>query len=251
MPYSDNKIRCVLIYHLGKRGDVEAGNVLIAHYDYALHHERELHSQDHGNLYGGDVNSEEVVSMVIGKDPPGMVTEDSKIGGFKVVESENHHVVYGADKNGLCLSVIMGLKYPSRVAIKMLIELYDEFSKKFGTKADVAKHDALTRQSKNMIKEVCEKYADVSNVDAAAGVLGQVDAVKGKMAQNITNMLANTEKASDIARESDVLAEQANVFQKRGHDIKNKMWWENMKQTLLLSAIIGFIILLIIYSMMK
>lgn len=42
--------------------------------------------------------------MVVGNDPPGSsgVGEEGVLGGFKVVQSDMHQVVYGADSEGLC-----------------------------------------------------------------------------------------------------------------------------------------------------
>lgn len=40
--------------------------------------------------------------MVVGNDPPSGVAEEGVLGGFKVVMSDMHQVVYGADSEGLC-----------------------------------------------------------------------------------------------------------------------------------------------------
>lgn len=38
----------------------------------------------------------------MGNDPPNGVGEEGVIGGFKVVGSDMHQIVYGADSDGLC-----------------------------------------------------------------------------------------------------------------------------------------------------
>lgn len=40
--------------------------------------------------------------MVVGNDPPASVGEEGVLGGFKIVQSDMHQVVYGADSEGLC-----------------------------------------------------------------------------------------------------------------------------------------------------
>jgi len=95
---SDSKLRCLLAYRLG------AEPVVVAKYDYASQYETHAGSSgDAGTLYGGrDKNYADAVALVIGNDPPGQVKESNKIGGFKVVQSEVHQVVYGADSDGIC-----------------------------------------------------------------------------------------------------------------------------------------------------
>jgi len=39
---------------------------------------------------------------VVGNDPPAGVAEEGVLGGFKVVQSDMHQGVYGADSEGLC-----------------------------------------------------------------------------------------------------------------------------------------------------
>lgn len=238
----DNKLRCIVAYRL-PGGDVKDGGVVVAKYDYASQYEGQGGS---GSLYGGkDKNYADAVAMVIGNDPPGKVGESSKIGGFKVVESDIHHVVYGADRDGICLAVITGLKYPSRVAITMLTELYGEFSEKFGLQAAAATTDSLSKKAKPMFAAICKKYGDPANVDKASSVLGQVENVKGKMSQNISSLLKNTEKAETIAQQSEQLSEQANVFKRKSNDLKKQMRWKNLKMTIILVAIVTAIILII------
>ena len=48
------------------------------------------------------------VAKVIAGDPPGGLAEGGKVGGFKVVQSDQHQVVYGADKDGICKSAFPG-----------------------------------------------------------------------------------------------------------------------------------------------
>merc|ERR1719273_298188 len=241
----DNKLRCVVAYRL-PRGDVKDSGVVVAKYDYASQYESRGGS---GSLYGGkDKNYADAVAMVVGKDPPGRVGGSSKIGGFKVVESEVHHVVYGADNDGICLAVIAGSAYKSRVLIKMMTELYGEFNQKFGNKALSATANSMTGKTKSMLYHICKKYADVKKVDAASGVLDQVDAVKGTMATNISSMLKNVEKADAINQQTEELNEAASVFKKRGGDLKNKMWWADLKQTLILSVIVLTVVGLFVYK---
>jgi hypothetical protein len=94
---SDNKLRCTLAYRL------EAGHtVCIAKFDHASDYESHGGATETG-LYGGrDQSYAAAVAKVIENDPPSGLSEPGTIGGFKVVQSDQHQVVYGADANGIC-----------------------------------------------------------------------------------------------------------------------------------------------------
>jgi vesicle-associated membrane protein 7 len=128
----------------------------------------------------------------------------------------------------------------------MLTELYGKFAPKFGLQAQSATVNSLTTKSKPMLRAVCEKYDDLSKVDKAKSLIGQVDSVKGKMQNNIAGMLSNTEKADSLAERSNQLNEQANVFKKKSTDLKKHMRCKNLKMTLILSGVVIGILCIIL-----
>ena len=143
-------------------------------------------------------------------------------------------------------ATITGTQYPSRVAIAMLQDLYKEFTAKHGDNAKTAAENSLSKKAKPVFQQVCKKYEDPTGVDKTSKILGQVDAVKGQMQDNIANMLKNTEKAEDMAAKSEQLNEQASVFKKRSTDLKKQMQWKNLKMTLILGGVVLLIILVIV-----
>jgi len=237
---SDNKLRCALFYRIENGGNA----VCIAKYDHAGQYE--THGGAESSLYGGrDKSYAEAVGGVVSNDPPSGLAQNATLGGFKVVQSDQHQIVYGADIDGLCCATITGTQYPSRVAIAMLQDAYSDFSSKFGDAAKTAAENSLSKKAKSILQNVCKKYEDPSSVDKTQKILGQVDAVKGQMQDNIASMLKNTEKAEDMAAKSEQLNEQASVFKKRSTDLKKQMQWKNLKMTLILGGIILVIVLAI------
>ena len=120
---SDNRLRCVLVYRLESgsgsgggsfdadqdgmalsdlSGGSKVGVTVLAKHDHASQYEA-TGGADSGTLYGGrDKDYAEAVALVIGNDPPAGSSEAGSIGGFKVIQSEMHQVVYGADSDGIC-----------------------------------------------------------------------------------------------------------------------------------------------------
>lgn len=258
---SDSKLRCALVYRLvGNRpssddtGDGIAltnmgGSVtLLAKYDHASETEGTT-----GGLYGDkEKNYADAVGLVIGGDAPAGVSEENTIGGFKVVQSDVHQVIYGADSEGLCIAVVTGLKYPSRTAIQMLTELYTPYSEQFALQAKSATNGALTKKSKSLLSQHCKKYDDSSKVDKASALNSKVEIVKGQMQDNIAAMLKNTEQAETLAERSNQLNEQANVFQKKSKDLKKQMRCKNIKMTIILtSLVVGILVIVLVPLIMR
>lgn len=111
---ADTQLRAVLVYRIeagtstpsfGDDSPVSGGSVtatVLAKYDHASQYETHGGSEQ-SSLYGGrDKQFADAVSMVIGNDPPGKTAETGSLGGFKVVQSDLHQIVYGADSDGLC-----------------------------------------------------------------------------------------------------------------------------------------------------
>jgi hypothetical protein len=243
---SDNKLRCALVYRIESGGNA----VCIAKYDHAGQYE--THGGADSSLYGGrDKSYAEAVGGVVSNDPPSGLAQNSTLGGFKVVQSDQHQIVYGADMDGLCCATITGTQYPSRVAIAMLQDLYKDFSSKYGDAAKTAAENSLSKKAKSILQDVCKNYEDPSSVDKTQKILGQVDAVKGQMQDNIASMLKNTEKAEDMAAKSEQLNEQASVFKKRSTDLKKQMQWKNLKLTLILGGLLLLIVLAITIPLVK
>ena len=94
---ADAKLRCALVYRIsGSKATT------IAKYDHAGQYE--THAGADSTLYGGrDKKFADAVAGVIENDAPS--STDDSIGGFKVVQSDQHQVVYGADKDGICKSL--------------------------------------------------------------------------------------------------------------------------------------------------
>jgi len=234
-----------MVYRL--QGGGSPNPVILASYDHANSYESHGGSASEEGLYGGKGGDySKAVAKVIANDPPGGLAEGGKVGGFKVVQSDQHQVVYGADKDGICFCVITGLAYQSRVAIQFLEELATEFSTTFGDEPKKAKENSLNRKTKKVMSAMCKKYEDPANVDKAQKVIGQVDKVKGQMQDNIANMLKNTEQAESLAEKSDQLNEQASVFKKNSKTLKKQMAWKNLKMTLLLGGIVVIILIVIL-----
>lgn len=247
---ADDKLRSVLIYRIENSDSA----VLLANYDFMSDYEAHAGAATEGTLYDGRGKGySEAVALVVSNDPPtamgGGLTES--IGGFKHQQSDTHQVLYGGDSDGLCIAVVSGLRYPSRVATQMITELYAEYKPTFGEEAKTADAKSLTRKSKPILSKFCKKYAVVQGVDKTAHIQAKVDGVKTKMQDNIAGMLSNMERSESISNQAEELNEQASVFKKNSKTLKRTMRCKNTKMTIILALLITGILLVILVPLIS
>jgi hypothetical protein len=94
--------------------------------------------------------------------------------------------------------------------------------------------------------QICMKYDNLSEVDKLASVTKKVDAVKLVMQDNVDMALQNCVKLESIEKQAEELQQQAGVFKRSAHDLKKKMWWQNMKMKLIIATIVIVILAIII-----
>jgi len=247
---SDDKLRCAVVYRINNSLGGSASATILAKYDHASDYESHAGAAD-GALYGGRDNKyADAVELVITNDPPGS-GEDGAIGGFKVVQSDVHQVIYGADSDGLCVAVVTGLRYPSRVATQMLVEVYQEYKPQFGQMVANAEKNSLSGKSKSLLSRMCKKYSDLDKVDKASALVGKIDGVKVQMQDNIASMLNNMEKTESISNQADQLNEQATVFKKKSTDLKKHMRCKNLKITIALVVLVIIILVIVLFPVIK
>lgn len=241
------KLRCAAVYRLEG-----LTAILLSKYDYAHHHGDgvEFHSKGGSDqLYGGtETDFGQNIGFAIAQDPSFSANSARGVlGGFKVVQSGQHQLVYGCDADKIYYTVIVGRDYPSRVAITGLGVLYTSFSKQFGRSVTLsAVEGALTKSGHKTIKAFCKEYEMPENTDAANKVLGQVAGVKNQMQDNISNMLKNSEDAGALKGKTETLNAEAGKYKKRAKKVKKHMWLKNMKTTFVLAMVVIIILLLVL-----
>lgn len=150
------------------------------------------------------------------------------------------HVI--SDDNGVMYLLFSNADYPQRVAHACLEEFKLAATRKVGEKALTAKEKALNHECQDLMLIICQKYDNLNEVDKLSAVQKKVDSVKLVMQDNVDLALKNCVKLESIEKAAEELQQQAGVFKRNANELKNKMWWKNLKMKL----IIGFIILAIL-----
>mmetsp|Transcript_11716 Transcript_11716/g.20631 ORF Transcript_11716/g.20631 Transcript_11716/m.20631 type:complete len:230 (-) Transcript_11716:224-913(-) len=151
-----------------------------------------------------------------------------------------------SDDQNLIYVLICNTKYPQRCAHMCLEELQRTFVSKVGDKASTAKDRSLDKQCSGLMQKICQKYDNLAEVDKLASVARKVDTVKLVMQENVDAALQNCVKLESIEKAAEELQQQAGVFKRNANELKNKMWWKNMKMRLIIAAIVLVILGVII-----
>merc|ERR1719326_383125 len=128
----------------------------------------------------------------------------------------------------------------------MIIELYNDYTLEIGILSKSATASSLIKKSKPILANICKKYADFRSVDKTSSLIFKVNEVKVEMQENIASMLRNIDKAEGIVDQASQLNEQATVFKKKSSTLRKQMRCKNIKMTIILLLVVGFVLLLIL-----
>ncbi|KAG0378915.1 hypothetical protein BGX24_002409 [Mortierella sp. AD032] len=101
--------------------------------------------------------------------------------------------------------------------------------------------------SKTIAKQM-EYFSTNPEADRIKQVQGEIEQVKDVMVHNIERVLERGERIELLVDKTDNLNQQAFAFKKRSTALKRTMWWKNTKLTVILTAVVIFLIYLIICS---
>lgn len=176
-------------------------------------------------------------------EQPNMSLAPGKHYSFSVGQLAWHLI---SDDMGLIYILICQASYPQRCAHMGLEELQRTFTAKVGDKAITAKDRALDKTASSLLLKICQKYDNLAEVDKLAAVSKKVDTVKLVMQENVDMALQNCVKLESIEKAAEDLQQQAGVFKRNANELKNKMWWKNMKMRLIIAAVVLVILGIII-----
>eukprot|EP00027_Filamoeba_sp_ATCC50430_P002562 CAMPEP_0168563440 /NCGR_PEP_ID=MMETSP0413-20121227/12678_1 /TAXON_ID=136452 /ORGANISM="Filamoeba nolandi, Strain NC-AS-23-1" /LENGTH=104 /DNA_ID=CAMNT_0008594975 /DNA_START=1670 /DNA_END=1981 /DNA_ORIENTATION=+ len=78
--------------------------------------------------------------------------------------------------------------------------------------------------------------------DKAKVVLEQVEEVKTIMRSNVQSLIGNIEALEVVEEKSNLLRERSEQFKKGAKTLKDKMWWKNVKATIIIGTVMFVII---------
>ncbi len=124
------------------------------------------------------------------------------------------------------------MAYPKRVGLQCLEEMDVYFISGKPTPID--------------LKRFYTKYNQIEQIDVLSNVKAKVENTKTVMHDNITKALENQVKLESIEIQSEELMQESGIFLQKSRQLKNKMWWKNIRMKIMVGAFVLVVIGLIV-----
>ena len=176
------------------------------------------------------------------------VLSSDKVGEYSrltITDREVGTVHYDSDESCVYMAVT-ATDYPQRHIFKLLEEVKKDFLSNHRAQLSTAGENALAKAAKRWMGSLCSKYDNLESIDKVRGVMAQVDEVKGVMHENVNKMLENHAKLEDLDDKAEELRNEAGTFKKGATKLKNRMWWQNCKLTLIIFILFLVVIAIIV-----
>ncbi|KXZ50451.1 VAM2/VAMP72 protein [Gonium pectorale] len=140
--------------------------------------------------------------------------------------------------NGYTYLVVADEAYGRQIPFAFLERVRDEFEERYADKARLSAALSLDRTFSPRLKnhmEYCMAHPEEISRIAAVQKKARdaVNEVKDVMVENIEKVLERGEKIELLVDKTDELRNQAEQFQRKGRQLRNKMWWQNCRMKLL------------------
>lgn len=142
-------------------------------------------------------------------------------------------------QNGYAYLVVADESYGRQIPYAFLDRIKDEFQAKYSEKGRTAAAHSLDKSFGPRLKyhmEYCVQHPE--ELSKVLSVQQKVNEVKNIMVENIEKVIERGEKIELLVDKTDDLRSQAEVFQKRGRQLRNKMWWANCKMKLVVLLVL-------------
>jgi vesicle-associated membrane protein 7 len=174
---------------------------------------------------------------------------------LKKIPDEDGKLSYIYDKyvfhymvsDGLTYLCMADQEFPRLVSFQFLEDIRTRFKATYGDRGKTAIALSLNSDFQRVLQQQMERYNNMKT-DKVQKVKEEISAVKDVMIKNIDKVLERGEKIELLVGKTEVLDQHAVKFKKQSRQLKNSMWWKNVKLILVLVLLVLVIIYVIIAS---
>jgi len=132
-------------------------------------------------------------------------------------------------------------------AFQYLDEIKNRFLATYGDRGKTAIAFAFNADFQRVLQQQMDKF-NSGKTDRIAKVQDEINQVKDVMIKNIDKVLERGEKIELLVDKTEVLDQHAFKFKKQSRNLKNKLWWKNIKLWILIIVVLAAIIYIILAS---
>ena len=179
--------------------------------------------------------------------PPPLTQPQPGKYNFQLSESR---ISYALVDEGVCYGCIAGSGVQASAALLMLAELRSDFHAQFSSaereQGLVADDTTAFRRFSATIRRSMEG-AYLGGQQKVDMVKSQVAETKMVMSDNIEKVLQRGEDLDTVVEKTDRMVDSANIFKKKGVQIRKRLWWQNMRIKLLIAAAVLLVLIILFF----
>lgn len=150
------------------------------------------------------------------------------------------------DNNLTYFLIVIKTNYSKRLVMLCFEELQIQYNAKQLNINQNIKDLQFNNNLLSVLKKLYEKYNNPQSFDGISKINKKLEKTKDIMHENIETALDNCVKLETIELKTEELQQSAGIFRFNAKQLKNKMWWKNIKMKLIIGSIISIILIIII-----
>ena len=155
-------------------------------------------------------------------------------------KEENYYYIH--QKPDLLFIVLANNKYPERMVFELIAKIQED---NIPTMVNDETRE-LNPTGRQALKDLINKYQDLSNVNKIAEIQNEVNELKVEMKDNINKMVDSVDDVNKLQEKSNALRLESEDYKKNSQELKKLTWCQNCKLWLILAGIALIIIIIIV-----
>jgi len=174
------------------------------------------------------------------------IIEKLSVANNRVTYSQESCLYHILVENGIIYLAMADESFGRRIPFAFLEDVKNRFSSQYGATASTALAYAYNTEFSRVLRQQMEYYSTNPNADSINKVKSEIAEVKNVMVENIEKVLDRGEKIELLMDKTDRLQGEASRFRGQARKLKNQMWWNKIRNMMLLALIVFLVIYFIL-----
>ncbi|KAK9825798.1 hypothetical protein WJX74_008314 [Apatococcus lobatus] len=181
---------------------------------------------EHSNVSG---NAHLVAHRILEKLPQ---NHDSRVS-----YTQERHLFHVLISDGITFLCMTDEAFARRIVFAFLADVRERFFSQFGDSAQGAVAYEYNTDFSQVLHERGVYFSENPRADTINRVRGELAEVKNIMVENIEKVLDRGERIELLVDKTDHLQQESFVFRREARQLKNKLWWKNLRLWLVIAGV--------------
>ncbi|CAM8964517.1 unnamed protein product [Rhodiola kirilowii] len=160
--------------------------------------------------------------------------------------SQDRYIFHIFRSDGLVFLCMANDTFGRRIPFTYLEDIHMRFMKNYGKVAHYAPPYAMNDEFSRVLHQQMEFYSTNPSADTLSRVRGEVSEIRTIMVENIEKILERGERIELLVDKTATMQDGAFHFRKQSKRLRRALWMKNVKLMALLTAVIVFLLYVII-----